>query len=664
MRFVKGLSLFDILRDGPLENRRAASYMHQVALALQAAHDQGILHRDLKPHNIMVEEQTDRPLVTDFGLAKFVEGQNSITYAGQVMGTPAYMSPEQAQDAASVTPAADQYSIGATLYHLLTGRPPFQAANIAETIRQIIDKQPLALRQLNAGVHRDLETICLKSIHKDPSRRYESCHELAEDLQRYLQGRPIVARPVGRLERTWRWCQRNPIPASLTATAALLLIAFMASIVIGYRNTSAALAVSESRLQKALQVVDELFTRVSEDELLNEPGMQPLRAELLEKALKHYEYFLSEGGSNSKLGEEVAAAHFRVGMIYQLTRRLEDAERELLLARQQQEKLMDEIPSSDAPIKALADTCNALGSVYSKLNRNDDAIAMLEEAASLRTRLVERQPEDTEYRRLLSNATMNMGMVRVDQKQVDPSQTNQSQIEQGLSEMQLAQSMRIDLLKSEPDSVRLQRDLALGWYSIGKNQAELGRLEDSVSALKQGVAIFRELAQKDSRSLSGKYRLVVALTLLGGVLAEQDKSMDATSVYEEALIPVQSLAQSNPEVPDYQHAWLDLLLRLGIEYSDQGNLDRSVEVRLQALELAKQLSEESPDDPILLSDVAYCLGALGDTERRRERYDEAREYYTQANHILNRMLEQDPDSEDLKKQQLQNEQELRSIEDR
>jgi serine/threonine protein kinase len=308
MRFVQGDSLFDLVREGPLENRRTANYIQKIARALQAAHDQGILHRDIKPHNVMIEKGSDRPLLTDFGLAKIVDSGNSMTYSGQVMGTPSYMSPEQAVDAGQVTPAADQYSLGATLYHLLTGRPPFVASSVPETIRQILDKQPVGLRELNSFVHRDLETICLKSIQKDPLRRYSSCQELADDLQRYLDGVPIVARPVSRAERAVRWCRRNPGMATMIGSVAMLALSTLLAIVLGYRNTSAALAVSESRLEKALQVVDELFVRVSEDELLNEPGMQPLRRELLEKALKHYQYFLSESQDRGKVADEVAAA--------------------------------------------------------------------------------------------------------------------------------------------------------------------------------------------------------------------------------------------------------------------------------------------------------------------------------------------------------------------
>ncbi len=651
MRFVKGESLFEILRDGPLENRRAAEYMQKVAIALQFAHEQGVLHRDLKPHNIMVEDGNDRPLVTDFGLAKFVDGQNSITYAGQVMGTPSYMSPEQAQDAASVTAAADQYSIGATLYHLLTGRPPFQAASISETIRQIIDKQPVAPRQLNTAIHRDLETICLKTLHKDTARRYASCQELADDLQRFLDGRPILARPVSPMERGWRWCKRNPIPASLSLTVSLLAVAFLVAIVVGYRNTSAALAVSESRLQKALSVVDELFTRVSEDELLNEPGMQPLREELLERALKHYEYFLTESGSQQKLGDEVAAAHFRVGMIYQWTRKLSESERELNAACAQQIDLLKADPDNPVRLKALADTCNALGSVYSKTFRLAEAIERLTEAVQIRQRLVDVDKAEPEYQRLLSNAIMNLGLVQI---------SNEA-ISLGIDAMRSAQTMREQLLRNTPDFEQLKRDLAIGWYSLGKVEAESFEFEQAKDHLERAVTGFRELSQSEPRSLNHRYRLGVSLTLLGGVLSEMGLNEEAVHVFDEATLPIESLTQGNPDMPDYKVALVFLSMNRGAAYSFFDNLEKAKEAWSRALELSKELHQREPDNPNMQGDIASCLGSLGDLERRAGNLEPAKQYFEEANAVLKDLLEMHPERTWFREQMDENQAELDAL---
>jgi serine/threonine protein kinase len=651
MRFVDGRSLFDMLRDGPLDNKRAANYMEPVARALQAAHAAGILHRDIKPHNIMVDRVTDRPLVTDFGLAKFVEGQDAITYAGEVMGTPSYMSPEQAQDAGTVTASADLYSLGATFYHLLTGRAPFQAANIAETIRQIIDKEPVAPRLLNAAIDRDLETICLKCLEKDPVRRYASCADLADDLSRYLHGLPIVARPVGMHERLWRWCRRNPIPASLTGIAALLGLATMLSIAIGYRSTTAALSVSEARLQQALAVVDELFTRVSEDELLNEPGMQPLRKDLLEKALKHYKYFLAESGGQDNIRDEVAAAHFRVGVILQTMGDLDTAEEELLQAKTILEQFQSEQLGNVQRMKSLADSFNALGSLYNAERRNDDSIKMFERSTSIRERLASLQPENIEFQRLAANSKMNLGLAKV--------QLGQHQ--DGITLMRDAQQNRQSLLISNPDAEKLRRDLAMGWYSLGETEIAQQDLTSAQEALRKAVQEFQTLLSRDPRSMSNRYFLGVSLRLLGGVLSETGEIALAIDAFEDATKPIRSLAVGNPDVAAYQAELAVLAMNLGTCYSESNALDRALQAWQEARTLTGQMLVKDSDNPNLKGDLVAILGALGDLERRTGHLDDARSLYLEVKKILEQLLESDSENPLYKGDWQINENELREL---
>jgi serine/threonine protein kinase len=215
MAYVPGESLAAALRDGPLESRHAARLMVDVAEAVAFAHRNGVIHRDLKPANVLLEEVTaadaeaetaagtTRPRITDFGLAKRTHEDQGLTATGQILGTPSFMAPEQAAGAADeVGTSADVYSLGAVLYATLTGRPPFQAATLAVALRQVLEFDPIAPRQLNPDVPRDLETICLKCLQKEPARRYASASELALDLQRFLKGEPIVARRVGFAERS------------------------------------------------------------------------------------------------------------------------------------------------------------------------------------------------------------------------------------------------------------------------------------------------------------------------------------------------------------------------------------------------------------------------------------------------------------------------------
>lgn len=224
MDYIQGRSLAQIVRRTPLPPLRAARYVRILADAVHFAHTQGVVHRDLKPGNVLIDAH-DVPHITDFGLAKELDSDLELTVSGSVLGTPSYMSPEQAAGKTKqIGRATDIYSLGAILYDLLTGRPPFRADSPTETIRQVIELEPAPLRLLNAKVDRDLETICLKCLSKDPERRYLTAEALAADLDRFQRREPIHARPLGRLTRGYRWAKRHPMPTAFFALGALLTI--------------------------------------------------------------------------------------------------------------------------------------------------------------------------------------------------------------------------------------------------------------------------------------------------------------------------------------------------------------------------------------------------------------------------------------------------------
>jgi len=226
MGYIEGESLAHRVIDGPLPPREAAELVKKICDAMAYAHDRGVIHRDLKPANILIDAN-GQPKVTDFGLAKKTEADSNLTGTGQILGTPAYMPPEQASgNSEEVGLLADVYSLGAILYCLLTGRPPFQAASPMDTLLQVLDQEPVAPRILNTQVPRDLDTICLKCLNKESNRRYASADTLAADLQRYLFGEPIVARPTTPAERMWKWCRRNPRAVATMSFVFLLLIVF------------------------------------------------------------------------------------------------------------------------------------------------------------------------------------------------------------------------------------------------------------------------------------------------------------------------------------------------------------------------------------------------------------------------------------------------------
>jgi tetratricopeptide (TPR) repeat protein/tRNA A-37 threonylcarbamoyl transferase component Bud32 len=250
MEFVDGGSLAQLLGGVPLPSARAATLMITLAEAMQAAHAGGVMHRDLKPSNILLM-QDGTPKISDFGLARQLEGKSDLTHSGDRVGTPCYMAPEQAKgQSGAVGPPSDVYSLGAILYEAFTGRPPFQGETPGETERQLLIADPVSPSRLNGKVPRDLETICLKCLHKDPERRYSSAGALADDLRRYGKGEAIMARPIGALERGRKWILRHAaISVSIVGTLVLLLAVTSAGIWSFTQRAAAARTLEEDLLQ-------------------------------------------------------------------------------------------------------------------------------------------------------------------------------------------------------------------------------------------------------------------------------------------------------------------------------------------------------------------------------------------------------------------------------
>lgn len=214
MDYIAGQNLARRLQQGPLELDAAARLVCDVARAVDYLHKQGIVHRDVKPSNILLDEE-GQPYLTDFGLAKLLAADSHLTGTGVAAGTPSYMAPEQAAGQPSdVTPLCDVYSLGAVLYELITGRPPFQAASAIDVLIQVLESEPVHPRQLNPAIPRSLATICLKCLEKQPTARYASAGELADDLERFLKGEEVLARTGGAVQRVRRWVRREPALAS------------------------------------------------------------------------------------------------------------------------------------------------------------------------------------------------------------------------------------------------------------------------------------------------------------------------------------------------------------------------------------------------------------------------------------------------------------------
>jgi len=277
MQLIEGDSLDRNLSRFCDRPRAAVQLLAAIAGAVCHAHRRGILHRDLKPSNILLDAE-GQPYITDFGLAKHLEGDLNLTQTGQLLGTPSYMAPEQVGGAdRTSTTATDIYGLGGILYALLTGRPPFHGTTLLETLEQVAHHPPPPLHSTSRRVDRDLQTICLKCLEKKPQMRYFCAGDLLEDLQRWLAGQPIRARRVGPTEKAVRWCRRYPVVAALTATSILLLIAVAVS-----------LAVSRVRIARHQELTEEAWRQAVEDR--DTAAKLKIEAEHREQLVRRYLY--------------------------------------------------------------------------------------------------------------------------------------------------------------------------------------------------------------------------------------------------------------------------------------------------------------------------------------------------------------------------------------
>jgi serine/threonine-protein kinase len=420
LEFVDGGPLDRKIGGKPQPPRDAAQLIETLARAMHFAHRQGIIHRDLKPANILVT-QDGVPKITDFGLAKRLEeGDSGQTKSGTIMGTPSYMAPEQARgDIRQVGPHSDLYALGAMLYELLTGRPPFQGPNMADTVLQVTRDEPVPPARLQPNTPRDLETICLKCLQKDPGNRYADCFQLAEDVRRYLAGEPILARPVGNVERLRRWCQRNPKLAGATATILLLLLvvsvgstwaafAIRAEKELAEQNEQKALAnariaeeqkrIAQANEQKsrtneklaqeqadlALKTVRLLIANVQR-QLGKQPGVQQLKHDLLKIALTGLKGIT--GAAAGKIRRNTSDAYFQMGTIARELGNSAEASRYWQQYYEMAQAALTDDPDNERLKLEMAWACRFLGEISAELGDLRKALKYYQSALVLRKEL-------------------------------------------------------------------------------------------------------------------------------------------------------------------------------------------------------------------------------------------------------------------------------------
>ncbi len=491
LEYVDGGSLDRRLDGTPWPAKRAAALIESVAHGVAEAHLLGIIHRDLKPGNILIAADGS-PKITDFGLAKSLAAESGLTRTDSIMGSPSYMSPEQAEGKTKeVGPLADVYSLGAILYELLTGAPPFRGTTPLEIISQVKNAEPVPPSRLVPGLPRDVETIALKCLQKEPGKRYESAAALVQDLKRFGEGRPIDARRVARPERAYRWCRRNPAVAGLLLTvAALLALGFAGAVAAAIHLSRIAASERSARLEAVKQskaaeasfaharkAVDESFSTVSENKLLNVPGLRTLRADLLGSAISFYEQFVKDHGDDPSLRRELLRTRLQVaGVLRELGRVKEATDAYNLITVGCVQDLVDRPDDLDVKL-ALADALSGSAEANSSENRSP---ADFRRVIGLREDVLEARPADVVIKARLAQAYNNLA-------ESEPGASEK------LSAYERSVSLRLELAESSPEDPVLLAGLADSFSSIAATLAMWGETGDLArTMLARSVAHARE----------------------------------------------------------------------------------------------------------------------------------------------------------------------------
>jgi tetratricopeptide (TPR) repeat protein len=636
---VEGLSLDRWLTDQRLSYRDSARLCAKISEALQHAHQQGIIHRDLKPGNILID-RAGEPHITDFGLAKRETSEVTMTMEGQVFGTPAYMSPEQAKGQGHAADRrTDIYSLGAILFELLTGEHLFRGS-VQMLLKQVIEDEPPSPRKFDSRVPRDLETICLKCLQKEPSSRYDTAEALADEFNRFLAGLPIRARPIGRLERAVRWCRRNPLVA-VSATLALVFLLFgLAAATIGYVRTSLALeeshqsqARAEESLRQARQAVDDLFTGVSENTLLNQPGMQPLRRDLLRRARDYYERFLGRSEHDASLRDELALAYFRVGLITEEVESPAKAMPSYEKARDIQSQLSGDEPIRVDRLKALGDTLNALGRALQKQQQPERALKAFSAAIVVRKRLVEQTPTNVEYQRTLANTFMNIGLV---EKEGDLSKARKS--------MEQAQTIRDRLLTAGKGDAKLRRDYAMGCFNLAMVAMAGRNTESAEAALDKARQLFAALVQGARGDIEMSYVFAVCCRKQADLLCFKKRYDDALRLYGQARDLLEQLAEKNPSVTEYQVGAAEVFINIAQTERERGHTDKSLAAFDRAASLLTPLVNDLAEDARYRRNLIIAICSVGELHQEPNRRAEVLHVLETLRERLRQIVAQSPNA--------------------
>ena len=602
MEYVLGPTLAQLI-DSPErpEPRAIATWIAEVADALDAAHAAGLVHRDVKPSNILIEKATGRAKITDFGLARTETAPSSLSREGFLAGTPTYMSPEQARGDALVDARSDVYGLGATFYQALTGVTPYRGAPHL-VLRQVIEEDPPPPRGLNDRVPRDLETICLKAMAREPARRYQTASAMAGDLHRWLGGEPILARPTGRIERCVLWCRRNPRVARLGASLfATLLVGFLAVVwqwrraernaaraEVNRQKSDASLKDAQASFDRARRAVDQFYTRFYEQGVLAVPGLEKVRREVLGEMIQYYKDFLDQHRNDPALRLELAQTCLRLGDLTKDQANKKDA----LDVLRQAVQYFEQLPSgagNDRQVQfGLHRSLHFMALMESELGDAEAARRDYQRAFRVLEKITQNDPRNFRLKHELAVALgnfANLCLIAKDKIEAHRAYLQALEILKDLVQqypaelgfkndlaltyhnlaflaetgqerralLERALDLRKKLVEVLPANLVFRRHLGRSYSMLGRDQLEGGQFQEARIFLQESRALLHQVVIEEPSVTTSQDNLANTCELLGYALTNLGRHREANEAFKEARTLYQQLVQSNSENSSYKN---------------------------------------------------------------------------------------------------------------
>ncbi|HEV3082870.1 MAG TPA: tetratricopeptide repeat protein [Gemmataceae bacterium] len=603
--------------------RAAAQLGRQAALALEHAHQQSVVHRDIKPGNLLVDRRGEI-WITDFGLAR-CKGDTELTRTGDLLGTIRYMSPEQAQGKPGLMDhRTDIYSLGATLYELLTLRPVFAGRDRQQLLRQIADQEPRPLRRFNKALPAELEIIVLKALAKHPAERYATAQEMADDLERFLDDKPIKARRPTLRERAARWSRRHK---SVVAAGVLVLFMGLSALVVstlfflGQRNEKSL------RMRKGREIVDGMYVKTVGKWPAHQVHLERAQVELLNEALGYYQEFAREDAGNAALIFDTGKAYHRIADIQHKLGRLPEAKDAFARALAALEQVTSQDAASRDSRFELAGTRNDWADLLRDTDQHVEAEKAYRAARALFAELATEEPGRRDYWDGVAGCSMNLGIVLAAQGR--PQDAEKAHRE--------AQTIFRKLVADEPAASAYRYDLALSLNSLASVLRDTGRFQEAEPLYRNALDIFLKLSKEFPdrpvyrEALGTSYHSAATLLVLAGRPQEGEKT------YQQALALREKLAADFPDVPVYRQAQAVTLNRMGFVLAALGRTSDAERAYRQSLALLEKLVVESADIPAFRRELAASADDLGALLENTRRLQEAETWYARAQALAEKL---------------------------